>query len=416
MVSARPFAFLLLFVCLLPATLLAQDVRLPRATPESVGLSSDSLANMTNHFHQLVDEGQLAGVQTAVMRHGKLALFDSYGYGNIAEKTALTNGSLFRIFSMTKPIVSVALMQLYEAGKFQLRDPLHQFLPEFKELQVYRDSVLVPAQHPITILDLLRHSSGYSYGRSSIPELDAMYAEANLFAAKNNEEFIQRLSTLPLQFEPGTDWQYGVSTNVCGRLIEVLSGQPLDVYLHEHILDPLGMGDTHFQVPSNKVERFTVGYGWQDSTGLTIVEPQRENRYVEEVTLLNGGGGLVSSTEDYLTFCQMLLNKGSYNGQQLLQPATVALMLQDHCADIRQHQERLRLPYGEASFGLGFAVRGESPEALEPVFGWGGAVGTYFKIDTANNMAYVLMIQRSPYRGLGLRQLVQQYVEAAVVD
>ena len=278
----------------------------------------ERIANMTKHFHQLVDEGQLAGIQTAVMRHGKLALFDSYGYGNIAEKTALTNGSLFRIFSMTKPIVSVALMQLYEAGKFQLRDPLHQFLPEFKELQVYRDSVLVPAQHPITLLDLLRHSSGYSYGRSRIPELDAMYAEANLFAAKNNEEFVQRLSTLPLQFEPGTDLQYGVSTNVCGRLIEVLSGQPLDVYLNEHILDPLGMDDTHFQVPSNKVDRFTVGYGWQDSTGLTIVEPQRENRYVEEVTLLNGGGGLVSSTQDYLTFCQMLLNKGSYNGQQLL--------------------------------------------------------------------------------------------------
>ena len=386
-----------------------------RAQPETVGLSSDSLAQMDAHFHRLVDEQQLAGIQTAVLCQGKLVHFDSYGLTNIAEGTALDQQSLFRIFSMTKPLVSVALMQLYEQGKFQLDDPLHQYLPDFKAMQVYTDTGLVPVQQPIRIVDLLRHTSGFSYGRTPYPALNQRYAEAQLNTATTNQAFVQKLSQLPLQFEPGTDWQYGLSTNICGHLVEVLSGQSLDIYLKEHLLDPLGMTNTYFQVPKDKIEHFTVGYGWQDSLGLTIVEPQRDNRYTRPITLFNGGGGLVSTTLDYLKFCQMILQKGQFNGQQLLKPATIDLMLQDQLQEVRQHQTRLRLPQGESGFGLGFAIRGPSANALEKVYGWGGAVGTYFKIDRTNNLIYVLMIQRSPYRPLGLRRLFQQYVEAALL-
>ena len=393
----------------------AQPTSLKLTKPESVSISGDSLKRMDNHFHRLVDAKQLAGIQTAVMRNGQLIHFDSYGYANIEAKKLLDEKSIFRIFSMTKPIVSVALMQLYEKGKFKLEDPIHKYLPEFKNMWVYRDSAMFVAQKPIRVIDLLRHTSGFSYGRSRYPELNRRYVAANLRAAKTNKEYIQKLSKLPLQFEPNTDWQYGLSTNICGYLVEVLSGLSLDDYLQQHIFTPLGMKDTHFQLPKNKIERFTVGYGWRASSGLRIVETQSDNRYVRKVTLFNGGGGLVSTTLDYLKFCQMILNKGTFNRKQILNKTTVELMLRDHLQGARRVQARLRLPAGEAGFGLGFVIKGASANQLEKVYGWGGAVGTYFRIDIQNKLIYILMIQLSPYRQLGLQRLMQNYVNAAMI-
>lgn len=416
MKKSNLIAVFLILLCVLSKEIQGQKTPFLLDQPESVGLSGDSLAQMDAYFHGLVDEKQLAGIQTAVLRHGKMIHFDSYGHANIEEGALLDENSIFRIFSMTKPIVSVALMQLYEQGRFKLEDPIHAYLPDFRDMSIHTDSGLVPVQQPIRIVDLLTHTSGFSYGRSQIPELDQLYADAALYAAEDNADYLRRLSQLPLQFEPGTDWQYGVSTNICGHLIEVLSGQTLAEYLQEHIFNPLKMEDTHFQLPAEKVNRFTVGYGWQDSLGLMISEGQRENRYVEEVTLFNGGGGLVSTTFDYLKFCQMLLNKGKANGFQILKEETIGVMLQDHLEEARAHQERLRLPFGEYGFGLGFAVRGTGPNDLENVFGWGGAVGTYFKIDTDHDLTYVLMIQLSPYRQLGLRQSFQNFVESSIVD
>jgi len=404
-----------LFLYSLPFVVLAQEKPFETTTPSSVGMSVDSLQRMNAYFHNLVDQQQLAGIQTAVLRKGKLVHFDSYGYANREENIKLDQQSIFRIFSMTKPIVSVALMQLYEQGKFKLNDPLHAYLPEFKDMQIYTDSGLIPAKNPIRIIDLLRHTSGLSYGRTQHEALNQLYAEANLYTSKNNKEFAQKVSKLPLSFEPGTDWQYGVSTNICGYLVEVLSGKSLDVYLKEHILQPLGMNDTHFQLPKEKIPHFTVGYRWQDEAGLYVSESQRDNRYTRNITLYNGGGGLVSTTFDYLKFCQMILNKGTFNAHRILKEETVALMLKDHLQEVRQYQERFRLPLGEYGFGLGFAIRGSSANELENVFGWGGAVGTYFKIDTDHDMAYVMMIQLSPYRHLGLRQLFQNFVTAAIM-
>jgi len=410
----KKFVFLLAaaYSCLLAS---AQTIEFAKALPESVALSTDSLQKMNTHFNKLVDQGKLAGIQTAILRKGKLAQFDSYGYANLEEEKLLDEESIFRIFSMTKPIVSVALMQLYEQGKFKLQDPLYQFIPEFKEMYIHSDSGHIKAKNPIRIIDLLRHTSGFTYGRSRNPQLNQLYAKANLHSSATNKEFVLKLSKLPLRFEPGTDWRYGYSTNICGYLIEVLSGEDLNTYLEDNILTPLAMNDTHFQVPPEKIERFTVGYGWQENTGLRIREAQRNNRYTHEVTLFNGGGGLVSTTYDYLKFCQMLLNKGEGNGLRVLKAETVDLMLQNHLQDVRKYHERLRLPPGEYGFGLGFAIREGTQNDMERVYGWGGAVGTYFKIDMENDMAYVMMIQLLPHRHLGLRRLIQNFIESSLI-
>ena len=350
-------AFLFCFITFL---IHAQEKSFNLIQPDLKDMSSEALNNMNTHFHRMVDEKQLAGIQTAVIRKGELVHFNSYGYANIEEQKLLDEHSVFRIFSMTKPIVSVALMQLYEEGKFKLEDPLYTYIPEFKEMYIYTDSVLIEAKNPIRIIDLLRHTSGFSYGRGRNADLNQLYADADLYTSKDNEEFVKKLSKIPLTFEPGTNWQYGLSTNICGYLIEVLSGKSLETYLNEHIFIPLEMSDTHFQLPKEKIERFTVGYGWQEETGLTISKPQRENRYVNEVTLFNGGGGLVSTTFDYLKFCQMILNKGKANGHEILKEETIELLLKDHLEEVRNYQERFRLPYGEYGFGLGFAIRGLS--------------------------------------------------------
>ena len=283
-------------------------------------------------------------------------------------------------------------------------------------MKIYTDSILVPATKPIRILDVLRHTSGFSYGRTSHPKLTQAYTEADLNSSKSNKEFVEKLSKIPLQFEPGTDWQYGLSTNICGYLIEVLSGKTLDEYLKENIFKPLEMNDTHFQLPKEKIDRFTVGYAWNEESGLVVFETETENRYVEEVTLFNGGGGLVSSTFDYLKFAQMVLNKGTLNGHQFLKKETVDLMLKDHLQEPRTYHERLRLIPGEAGFGLGFAIRGPNENELSYVFGWGGAVGTYFKVDTDHDLVYVMMIQLSPYRQLGLRDLFHDYVQSSIIE
>ena len=290
---------LLMLFCLLCWYTRGQEKKVVLATAESESISSVSLLAMNRRFHEMVDNGRLAGIQTAIARNGKLIHFDSYGFSNIEKKTKLDQKSIFRIFSMTKPIVSIVLMTLYEEGKFRLDDPLHKYLPEFEEMFVFQDSVLVPAKNPIRIIDLLRHTSGFNYGRSQHEKLNEHYAAAGLEQSSNNKVFVNKLSKLPLLFEPGTDWAYGYSTNICGHLIEVLSGKSLDTFLKEKIFEPLQMNDTLFLLPKEKIHRFTVGYGWEEEGGLTVIENEGNNRYVKKVTLYNGGGGLVSTTIDY---------------------------------------------------------------------------------------------------------------------
>jgi CubicO group peptidase (beta-lactamase class C family) len=384
--------------------------------PEKVGLSSDSLKKMNNHFHKLVDNNKLPGIQTAVMRHGQLVHFDSYGYADIKNKKVLDTESIFRIFSMTKPIVSVALMQLYEQGKFKLDDPVAKYIPQLDSVFVYSDSTITLAKRPITIRQLLTHTAGYGNGRSSYPKLNQLYRKANLFNSKNNKEFVEALSKIPLQFEPGTNWQYGHSTAICGYLIEVLSGKNLNIYLKEELFLPLGMNNTFFQVPLEKINNFTVGYRWNKTQGITVLDTPKNSRYTKNMTMYHAGGGLVSTTLDYLRFCQMLLNKGTLNHTQILKQETVDLMLQDHIQETRKHQPNLKIRTGESGFGLGFVISGSTPDTLEKVFGWGGLAGTYFKIDVENNLIYILMVQLRPHSQLKLRSTFQNFIKSALID
>ena len=403
-----------MFTILIPCWLSAQLDLNTRTNGQQLGLSGQRLEEMTEFFQSIVDQDRLAGVQIGIIRSGKLAYFNTYGFADIENEISLNNYSLFRIFSMTKPIVSVALMQLFEQGKFQLDDDIGMYLPVLGNRQIYDEGNLTPAQKPITIRDLLRHTSGFSYGNTDDQDFNQYYRAANLYAATDNADFVSRLSSVPLLFEPGTDWNYGVSTTVCGRLIEVLSGQSLDDYLEDHIFQPLSMDRTYFQIPENEVQNFTVGYRWNGEE-LFVSERAVDNRYTRPVTFFNGGGGLVSNMKDYLSFCQMLLDGGKTASGRILSEETINLMFSDQLVDVRSYQEDpLSLPPGEGSFGLGFAIKGEADE-LQTIYGWGGAVGTYFKVDLEHDLAYVMMIQISPYRHLGLRQKLQDYINAAII-
>ena len=384
--------------------------------PEHVGLSSEKIEILKQELHEYVDDGRLAGIQTAILSKGELVLFDSYGYANIQNKQLLDEHSIFRIFSMTKPITSVGLMMLFEEDKFKLEDPVYKYIPEFKNMTVF-DTIkgIIPSIRDITILDLLRHSSGISYGRSPNSDLNNLYSQAHLRNSSNLKEFSSKLAKLPLLFEPGTAYEYGYSTDLCGYLIEVLSGKPLDFFIQERILDPLQMTDTHFQLPKEKIEYFTTGYRVDDNQTLQIAELPAESRFLNELTLINGGGGLVSTTLDYLNFCRMLTNNGKFKGQQLLKPETLDLMTQDHLMSVREFTPRLRLLLGETGFGLGFSIASKD-QGLRGVYGWGGAVGTYFRIDPEHQLAYIMMIQLSPYRQLQLRARFQELVNAAIIN
>jgi len=382
--------------------------------PESVNISSKSLETLKNDLHKYVDDGRLAGIQTAILRKDELIHYDSYGYSNFKDKKALDEKSIFRIFSMTKPITSVGLMQLYEKGKFKLDDPVHLYIPEFKNMKAYNNNnEIVSTKNDIKIIDLLRHSSGISYGTSPNADLNSKYIEANLRGSKNLKTFIKKISQLPLLFEPGTNYEYGYSTDICGYLIEVLSGQPLGQYIQENILTPLKMKDTHFQLPKEKIQYLTTGYRATLEDKIEVVELPEQSGFSKSVTFYRGGGGLVSTTNDYLNFSRMLLNKGTLFKHQILKPETLDLMLKDHLNAVRKHTPRLRIIQGETGFGLGFSIAEKNGRKI---YGWGGAVGTYFRIEPAQDLAYIMMIQLSPYRQLNLRHTFQTLVHNSIID
>lgn len=385
--------------------------------PELVGMSNEKLDILEKEMHKFVDSGRLAGIQTAILKNDSLVHFDSYGYSDIENKKNIDENSIFRIFSMTKPITSVGLMQLFEKGKFKLQDPLYLYIPEFKNMKVFtKENGLMDAKNHIKVIDLLRHTSGITYGRSRNENLNQLYAEAKINEATSLKEFVEKIASLPLHFEPGTDWEYSYATNICGYLIEILSGQPLDEYLQENVLCPLQMTNTHFQLPKRKLDHFTVGYSAASDGTLTIAELPSESRFLKEQAIINGGGGLVSTTNDYLNFCRMLLNKGSLFNNQILKPQTIDLMTKDHLASVRKYTSKSELSAGNNGFGLGFSIEKKNINDDYGVYGWGGAVGTYFRIDSKQDLAYIMMIQLSPYRQLRLRETFQTLVNNCVID
>ena len=353
------------------------------SSPESQGFSSEKLMLLNQAMHSYVDNNELSAIQTAIVKNGKLIHFDSYGSSDISENNALKSDDIFRIASMTKPIVSLALMKLYEEGKFKLNDPVYKYIPEFKNLTVKKRKKTKPVKNHVKVIDLLRHSAGLNFKG---PEDYRKVINMNL------EEYTKDAAKTPLKFEPGTTWWYSSSTDICGYLIEVLSGQKLDVFLKKNIFDPLKMDDTSFELPKNKIDRLTTLYVVGENKELVSFDNKSNSPFKDKVILLNGSGGLLSTTEDYLKFSVMLLNNGSSNGEQIIKKSTLDLMKEDHSLGLKYK----KLVFGKKKgFGLGFEVvkEDETKFGSKGTFGWGGMFGTYFRVDPKENMVYIYMTQ-----------------------
>jgi CubicO group peptidase (beta-lactamase class C family) len=353
------------------------------SSPESQGFSSEKLTLLNQAMHSYVDDNELSAIQTAIVKNGKLIHFDSYGSSDISENDPLEEDDIFRIASMTKPIVSIGLMMLYEEGKFNLNDPVYKYIPEFKNLTIKKRKKVKPVKNHVKIIDLLRHSAGLNFkGPEDYRKVISM----------NLEEYTKESVKEPLRFEPGTTWWYSSSTDICGYLIEILSGQKLDVYLKDKIFDPLKMDDTSFELPKNKLDRLTTLYVVGEKKELVSFDNKSNSPFKDKVTLLNGSGGLLSTTKDYLKFSVMLLNNGSIGGKQILKKSTLDLMKQDHSLGLKYK----KLVFGKKKgFGLGFEVVKEEDTKFgsKGTFGWGGMFGTYFRADPKQNMVYIYMTQ-----------------------
>ena len=410
----RPLVPVLIMTALLAAGvgLRAED---PLASPESVGFSADGLKTLQRMMRGLVDEGKLAGVTTLVARHGKVAYLDAYGVQDLATKKPVTRDTIFRIASMTKPIVGVAMMMLWEQGKWTLDDPVAKHIPEFAGLKVATPNGEVPQTRPMTLRQLMSHTAGF--------DVTAGYAKAGL-RDSDLQGMINKLAKLPLSTQPGTAWQYGPSVDIQGYLVEKFSGQPLDLFLRTRIFEPLGMKDTGFWMDASKAERITQIFTY-DAQKRLIAAPATVNATLKPM-FLSGGGGLLSTTEDYFKFAQMVLNGGQANGKRFLKASTVELMRTNVLA------EGVMVGSSTASqpgigFGLDFAIVMDPASAQTPTgnntFYWNGAFGTWFWIDPTNDLVVVGMIQNvaggaPPPSGNTpqVRSLSRQLVYQALVD
>lgn len=401
--------------------------------PEAVGLSSERLARVDDVTHAYVDKGKLPGVQTLVSRGGELVHHDCYGWADVQAQVAATPETIYRIYSMTKPITSVGLMMLYEAGVFLLENPVSRFLPEFADMQVWDGGTADapqtrPALRPVTVHDVLTHLSGLTYGFHYQHPLDELYRRHGLgdFAQEPDydlAEGIARLATLPLLFDPGTRWNYSMSTDVCGRLIEVMSGQPLDQYLQTRIFEPLGMVDTGFSAPEEDLGRCCPLYIRGGDGQLQAMA--RAETMVRPPQFLGGGGGLVGTGVDYLRFCHLLRNGGELDGTRLLGPRTLEYMARNHLPGGQLLNDLGQSTFAEVAmdgmgFGLGFGIV-EDAAALrnlssEGEYSWGGAASTAFWIDPAEDICVVFMTQLLPSDTYPIRRQLRAAVLQAVLE
>jgi CubicO group peptidase (beta-lactamase class C family) len=403
------------------------------ASPEDVGLSSERLERIANTVQRTIDDGRIAGAVTLVARHGKIAYFKAFGMADRDAKKPMRADSIFRICSMTKPLTSVAVMMLYEEGRFMLNEPVSDFIPEFKDMKVLDPpypqdktsppGALVDAKRPITIRHLLTHTSGLTYGGD---RLGKKYREAGIGTGLLQKEGtigdgVKKLASLPLLFQPGDAWEYSLSDDVLGYLVEVVSGMPLDKFFQERIFKPLRMTDTCFFLPDEKLSRLATAYAYYPEKGLQpILEKQvvkeGESAYSADYpyrgprTYFSGGGGLCATAEDYYRFCQMMLNRGEFNGVRLLSRKSVELITQNHV------QGKLE----DMGYGLGFGVNNEARHLTElgsiGSFYWGGFYYTAFVIDPKEDMIVIFMGQLHPTGGLNLDQKAIRLAYQAIED
>ena len=394
------------------------------AVPAEVGICPERAARLLAVLQSEIDRKRLPGAVVLIARHGKIALFESLGEQNPQANVPMAADSIFRIYSMTKPIVSVAVMMLMEQGRVLLDDPVAKYLPEFAAQQVAAMNegsgafTLRPARRPATVQDLLRHTAGLTYEFMGDLPVHKQYAQARIGSRqRSNAEFSEALAALPLLADPGSIWEYSRATDVLGRLVEALSGQTLEIFLKEKILQPLGMHETGFSVPAAQHCRIAEPFAQDPDGGVPM--PMIDIRV--EAAMASGGGGLASTAMDYARFLQFMLNKGELGGVRLLGPRTVEFMTADHLGGIPVNPAGVAsnlLPPGHG-FGLGFAVRTSAGLAAVPgsvgLYYWGGIAGTTFFVDPAQDMFALMMIQ-APNQREYYRPLFRSLVYAALLD
>ncbi len=394
--------------------------------PETVGISAQKLADLEQHFQKYVDNGKLAGLTTLVSRKGKIVHFQAYGSQNLETDTPMDKETVFRIYSMTKPITSTALMMLWEEGKFKLDDPVSKYLLSFKNPQVFagqnEDGSLrtIPASREITILDLMRHTAGLSYGVFSDTPVDRAYRKNGVLAFGDKStlaSMITKLGEQPLLYQPGDAWVYSLSVDVQGRLVEILSGKTLVEFFNEHIFEPLEMDDTAFYAREDEAPRLAEMYALDREKKLVPYKGEFWQDFTEAPSILSGGGGLVSTTEDYWRFSQMIANGGSLNGVRILKPETVAMMTKNQ---LPKNLNGIAAGAQGLGFGLGFAVVQNPDKIKGPTnvgnYFWGGMANTIFWVDPKEEIIAILMTNVLPSGVYPLRKDMRTKVYDAIAE
>ena len=415
------------------------------ASPESAGMSKAALDRVEQHLKlRYIDSGRFPGTQMLVYRRGKIVHSTVQGFADLERKVPVKDDTIFRIYSMTKPITSVAFMMLVEEGRVAIDEPVHKYIPEWKNLGVFQAGtapafLTKPPSRPMLIVDLLRHTSGLTYGFQQRSNVDAAYREMRieeLDKGKTLQSVIDELAKLPLEFSPGEAWNYSVSADVIGYLIGKISGKPFEQFLKERIFDPLDMNDTDFFVPAAKARRFAACYSADPEGGVTLHATDRKggltlqddptkSAFLSPPSFVSGGGGLCSTAADYLTFCRALLNGGELGGVRLLGPKTLKLMTLYHLPGGLDLPGMSRSLFSEATyngigFGLGFAVTMDPAQTLiagsPGEFNWGGLATTSFFIDPAEQLITIFMTQVIPSSAYPIRRELRTMVYAAITD
>jgi CubicO group peptidase (beta-lactamase class C family) len=415
------------------------------ASPESAGMSKAALDRVEAHLkHRYIDSGRFPGTQLLIYRRGKIVHSTVQGFADVERKVPVKDDTIFRIYSMTKPITSVAFMMLVEEGRVAIDEPVHKYIPEWKNLGVFQAGtapafLTKPPSRPMLIVDLLRHTSGLTYGFQQRSNVDAAYRELRieeLDKGKTLQSMIDELAKLPLEFSPGEAWNYSVSADVIGYLIGKISGKPFEQFLKERIFDPLDMKDTDFFVPAAKARRFAACYSADPEGGVTLHATDRKggltlqddptkSSFLSPPSFFSGGGGLCSTAADYLTFCRALLNGGELGGVRLLGPKTLKLMTSNHLPGGLDLPGMSRSLFSEATyngigFGLGFAVTMDPAQTLiagsPGEFNWGGLATTSFFIDPAEELITIFMTQVIPSSAYPIRRELRTMVYAAITD
>ena len=415
------------------------------SSPETAGMSKAALDRIEDHLKKrYIEAGRFPGTQLLVYRRGQLVHRSSQGFADLERKVPVKDDTIFRIYSMTKPITSVAFMMLVEEGRVALEEPVHKYIPEWKNLGVFQAGLMPafltrPPSRPMQIVDLMRHTSGLSYGFQQRSNVDAAYRELKLGEvdkAGTLQSMITDLGKIPLEFSPGEAWNYSVSTDVIGYLIGQITGQPFEQFLKERIFDPLEMKDTGFFVAPANAHRLAACYSASpqgamtfhaaDRTGgLTLQDDPVTSSFLSPPSFISGGGGLCSTAADYLTFCRALLNGGEFGGVRLIGPKTLALMTSNHLPGGRTLPELSRSLFSEATyhgigFGLGFSVTLDPAQTLIPgsrgEYAWGGAATTSFWIDPAEQLIAIFMTQVLPSTATAIRRELRTMIYAAITE